>query len=278
VLRERSHLAQNVIESLSPDGLLIASTGTYPLSSSRYVPMSMYFDSNEKQNDEHTTLLDWTNTLLGYGTIKKSIEYSELVPKLNTKSLQQPLQRFNILMKDKKLMANWIASDAEINLAIQKLMLKMSLPNVDQETTTPILQFFDGASMNTYEFPSRLAEDICCKDTVNCYWQEHGYDPYIPNIELDKSLEVRISTSENGGRGVFATKHIPYGSYLGLEETVQGIYVPPNSYALLELFSIQENKHKVLCFGYLYGYGWFENTYVSRQRVWNVLCFFNCRF
>jgi hypothetical protein len=143
LLREKSPLAQNVLQSLSSDGLIIASTGTYPFSSNRYVPREMYIDPTEEHNDEHSTLLDWMIHLLGDGTIiEKCMEYSEFVPHSNSKLLRQPLQRFNIVMKDQKLMSNWIVTDAEINVATQKLMAKPSSLKDDEDISLPVLHFF----------------------------------------------------------------------------------------------------------------------------------------
>jgi hypothetical protein len=267
LLREKSPFVQSVLQSVSSDGLIIASTGTYPFSSSRYVPREMYVDPSEEHNDEHSTLHDWIIHLLGDGPIiKKCMEYSEFVPNYNSKSVRQQLQRFIILMKDKKLMSNWIVSDAEINAATRTLMAKPSSFDDVEDISLPLLHFFDGASMNTYAFPSRVAEDIWCKDNWDCYLR-NGYDPYIPNVPLSKSFNVRVSTKENGGRGVFATVPIPKGSYLGLEETVHSMYVRPNTYALLERLASQQYKHEMLCFGYLRGYGWFENTIVSKSTM-----------
>jgi hypothetical protein len=49
---------------------------------------------------------------------------------------------------------------------------------------------------------------------------KHGYDPNICNYKIEESFAVRVSTAENGGRVVYATKQMTKGVYVGSQQIV----------------------------------------------------------
>jgi hypothetical protein len=255
---------------LSSDGLIVASTGLYPLSADRYIPVRMEFDNADIK---YATLLNWINWNLGDDVIKKSIEYSDFVPPqwMDTRVRRQ-VQRFNILLKDKRLLSNWLASEAETFVALHLLLETESTSLLEAVDTSEHLgvQYFDGAVMMTYESPSRVAEDMWNRDNPDLA-VKHGYDPDVVNYKIETSLDVRMSSAENGGRGVYVTQHIDKGSYIGLEQLVHSIEILPNALALLDSFSDVKsseqgfsNKHNFLIFCFE-EYGWFDDDLVSKN-------------
>jgi hypothetical protein len=229
----------------------------------------MEFDNVDMK---YATLLNWINWNLGGDVIKKSIEYSDFVPPqwMDTRVRRQ-VQRFNILLKDKSLLSNWLASEAETFVALHLLLETESTSLLEAVDTNEHLgvQYFDGAVMMTYESPSRVAEDMWNRDNPDLA-VKHGYDPDVVNYKIETSLDVRMSSAENGGRGVYATQHIDKGSYIGLERSVHSIELLPNAFALLESFSNAKyseqgfsNKHSLPFFWYDV-YGWFVDDLVSK--------------
>lgn len=162
--------------------------------------------------------------------------------------------KYMVAMKDKKSRSRWMMTDAELQRDIYNRL------KGDNH-----LKFFDGGTMKTYEFPSRVLESKWCMDHLDVCSQGHGYDPTI--LDAPRSLfDVKISNVTNGGRGVFSNDFIRSGSYIGLSECVHSIFVPPKTYAVLEASAIYFHDIDYFeCFesGYIEGYGWLDNEFVS---------------
>ena len=251
IFKSEELVAETLNNSLEDDGIIIAQTGTSPRSGSDYVPSDYY-------RETFPNIWDFASSRVLHDNFEKIVEYSEFVnDECVHRSICMPL-RFFVCMKDKLLVSNRAATEAEISLLIQK-----STKNSD-------FRYFDAAIMKIYQIPSRIAEDADCKESHASidFYGKHGYDPFVQNFPLKSSFEVRHSTVKNGGRGVYATKHIPRGSYLGLEEMVQGMLILPSTLHLLEIFSNafdgKIDYFKLLFWGYVHGYGWYEELYVSK--------------
>ena len=171
---------------------------------------------------------------------------------------------FVVAMKDRESRSSWLRNEAEINLEIAKRITP----------TTPLV-FFDGATMMNYQFGSRITQEIWCRDKVDgeCSTGQ-GFDPFLTSIS-HTAFDVRPSTVNKGGRGVFATEFVPKETVIGLEECVNGMFLPSTTFQLLrdiahEFDEKDENKDSVsdfwdvVFFGYIDGYGWIDSSYVSR--------------
>jgi hypothetical protein len=126
------------------------------------------------------------------------------------------------LNHDSKLF--WYANQAQFDLALQARA-------VSTISGKGPFEYFDGATMMSYQYPSKLAENVFCRD-LNA--PEHcntlrGFDPFSPNIPLS-SLEIKPSQIPNAGRGVFVKESFPKGTYLVLEAAVDTIWVMPSTY------------------------------------------------
>jgi hypothetical protein len=111
-------------------------------------------------------------------------------------------------------------------------MQRRSVPTLSGE---PPFVYFDGATMVSYQYPTKNSEVVFCRRQPMPDGCEvgHGFDLDRVNIPID-ALEVKKSTlGENVGRGVFATMDIPKLSYVGLEKLVQIVYIDPSAYALI---------------------------------------------
>lgn len=154
--------------------------------------------------------------------------------------------KFVIAMKSKSLLSHWMASEAEINLLIQTRLIASSS-----------LHYFDSATMQSFQFPSRILEDQWCKENADECERQHGFDP--EKVGYDRtSFEVSNSKFAKGGRGVLAIEEIPSGSYIGANECVNGMYVPPSTLSLIVLAEQSFPEHdylKCISTGYVDGYG-----------------------
>jgi len=167
---------------------------------------------------------------------------------------------FLVAMKDVSSRAIWIRSEADVNVAIHDRTLRTL-------TGDAPLRYFDGATMMSYQLPSRIEEELWCRQPGHCEGG-HGFDPERRNYPVD-SVEARPSDVVKGGRGVFAKKNLEAGSVIGLEETVNGMFLPPNTFELLHesLKAFDYDYFDTFAIGYLDGYGWSNSFYVSLMLV-----------
>jgi hypothetical protein len=175
---------------------------------------------------------------------------------------------FVLAMKDSDSRTNWLMSEAEMNLKIQKRSVRT------KNGESPFL-YFDGATMMQYQFSSRVVEDTWCRDKLDECAKGHGFDPEIPNVPRS-SFEVKPSVIAKGGRGVFATEFIPKGSQIMLDDCVHGMFIPGTTYDLMdeaaEKFTDKFSEFwDVVYWGYVDGYGWVDSGYVSSGRCRNML-------
>ena len=123
-------------------------------------------------------------------------------------------------MKDSDSDALWYQNAANIDLAIHQRML-------ETHSGKPILKYFDGDTMKSYQTPPRAFEAVHChKDPMpeSCVI-ENANDISIDNLEL----KLRDPNDENS-LGVFTNVAIEEGSTIGRETASQHLTVPPLSY------------------------------------------------
>jgi SET domain len=146
----------------------------------------------------------------------------------------------------------WHSNQATIDLEIRK----RTLPVVDGSKEN-LLRFFDGATMIGYQYPSRVVENVFCRDfpTPEYCDKMHGYDPDINNLYLS-SLEIKASLIPNAGRGVVTKIDVPKGSYVVLDETTSNVLVMPTTTELIQSFldAAVINRWKLFD-AYLFGLG-----------------------
>lgn len=166
-------------------------------------------------------------------------------------------QSFIAVMKDEKSGGNWLSNEATVNLQIQRR-------SSNTVTAGSPFHFFDSTTMMSYKFPSRIDEEIYCRSDPrpeDC--SGHGFDPDRIGFPAS-SFEVRHSAvGDRAGRGIFAKERVPAGSFIGVDDCVNGMYVSHTATSLL--YDMQEKVGlpywKTLVTGYLDGYGWSDSEY-----------------
>ena len=106
----------------------------------------------------------------------------------------------------------WFANEAVVNLKIRQRIL----PTKDGQSS---LRHFDGATMKTYQYPSKASTEVFCRDplTPESCLEGSGFNPEIPNIPahlLHGSTESIHSTVDS-----------PQSAFLGLETAVHAIHL-----------------------------------------------------
>lgn len=192
-------------------------------------------------------------TGLEHAGFKSVVDYTEAHGRL------VKMSSFVVAMKDNDSRTNWFMSEAEINLKISKRTMRTKTGE------SPFL-FFDGASMMQYQFSSRVAEEVWCRDKPDICSAGHGYAPEKASVPVS-SLEVRPSVIAKGGRGLFASEFIPKGTVIGLEDCVNGMFLSGTTYRLMneaaDMFNDTVSEFiDTLSRGYVYGYGWDSFEYV----------------
>jgi hypothetical protein len=148
---------------------------------------------------------------------------------------------------------NWFSPISRYDLAINQRIW----PTWTGDSS---LLHFDGATMQTYAYPSRSSEVVFCRthpDSTFCP-DDHGFDPERPNVPPS-------TLGENAGRGVFAKEDIPLFSYLSLDDAVDPVYFNPLSFRLVSKMYGQfgdEHDIQIMQFYSLY-YGLVTSFHVS---------------
>jgi hypothetical protein len=127
--------------------------------------------------------------------------------------------------------SRWHANEAEVNLAIRKRMRSTT------DGKSPLV-YFDGATMQAYQYPSKAREVVFCRtfpDAFGCNGR-HGIDPRIHDVPAS-NLELLPSIADSSKHGVFTKVDIAEGSILAIEEQTRDIFIAPSTYELISSFT-----------------------------------------
>lgn len=159
----------------------------------------------------------------------------------------------------------WYANPAEIDLAIKK-------HSVRTKSGESPLRYFDGATMASYQVPSRTVENVFCRrqpTPLSCVNDEYIYNPELSNVVVS-SLEVKTSEQgENAGRGLFTKVDMPENTYIAAESTVHAVrFFPTTNELITKLFTTCEPAEKLeVPEYYMDGYGFTSQTFVSLRAL-----------
>jgi len=158
-----------------------------------------------------------------------------------------------IAMKDRNHRANWFRNVAELDYQIWARMLPT-------HSGTPSLKYFDSATMQRYQLPSKSHEVVFCRkdpapDSCNIFTR----DRQAVDIPIS-DLEVKGTTvGKKGGRGLFTKVDIKKGSMVAETESQKGVHVRPYTYEILVNLHYSSDSAKFnigSIMNYIYGYGW----------------------
>lgn len=163
---------------------------------------------------------------------------------------------FRVAFKSTDSKTLWYQNQVEIDCRLKHRAMKT------KDGNDPF-RIFDGATMMTYQYPSRTNENVFCRSepTPDLCENGHGFDPYIANIYID-DLEVKLSEIPGAGRGLFFKKNFPAGSYIAIDEGSQDIvFMPMTTWLLKEIIEQGvSDKWKVFDY-YTFGYGFSNDFY-----------------
>ena len=134
-------------------------------------------------------------------------------------------------------------------------------------------EFFDGATMVNYQFPSQASVDLFCRRQPlpeGCEVRSHGFNPETVNFS-EEFFNVTASTAGlHAGRGVVAKTTIPQGSYLMLESMVHPVTVDPSSSFLIEEMSdhrVAEEFQYYVITAFVHGYGYSSAGFGDADKI-----------
>lgn len=126
---------------------------------------------------------------------------------------------YNAYFKDNATSKAWLANEAVVNLEITKRL-------ASSKSGQSLLHYFDGATMQSFMYPSRADEEAHCRATpkpVFCE-QGHGFDPERPHTS---SLDIgKVTHALNVS--------FLNGSYVALDSSVHSIVLPLQSGKILK--------------------------------------------
>lgn len=172
---------------------------------------------------------------------------------------------FVVALKSYSSRKMWYANSAEIDLAIKKRAAQT------KSRTSPF-RYSDGATMVSYQLPSRPIENVYCRHQPtprSCINDEYLYNSEISNTPASLMEVTTSKAGKNAGRGLFTTVDIPAGSYIYLETAVHSVRFFPSTRALIsalenELPGPVGDEYEVLEY-YMSAYGFSSRIFVSFQ-------------
>eukprot|EP00548_Thalassiothrix_antarctica_P004162 CAMPEP_0194146414 /NCGR_PEP_ID=MMETSP0152-20130528/20575_1 /TAXON_ID=1049557 /ORGANISM="Thalassiothrix antarctica, Strain L6-D1" /LENGTH=776 /DNA_ID=CAMNT_0038846929 /DNA_START=377 /DNA_END=2707 /DNA_ORIENTATION=+ len=226
----RNYLA-SLYNSLSEDGILVIQVGQTPTSDGPPELLSTF--RNRAILIQHLKELGF-KTMHVYG--QNHGGYSDT---------------WNYLMAAKSLEArkNWYENAAQINMRLKKRLVK-------SKSGSSVLQYFDGSTMEQFQFPGKSVEKVFCRETptpATCVFR--GFDPYVQNIKVEKLKVQKSNISEKAGRGLFTTVDIPKGSYIAAETAVHILDFKPDTLKLITDMETNVTSHITGLLYYIEGYG-----------------------
>jgi hypothetical protein len=135
---------------------------------------------------------------------------------------------FLVAFKDRASSERWYATEAEVDLSIRHRLLPT-------RSGSPPLHFFDGSVMKSYSFPSRIVEEVFCREDPppgRCS-EGHGFDPDRPAAPSSSFIAAN-SSIPGAGRGVFFKESFPKDTYITLDDNVNSVLVMPRTKRIIK--------------------------------------------
>ena len=140
--------------------------------------------------------------------------------------------------------ARWNMNEAQFDLEIHKRSIRrVNADSLESGEVKGIMDYFDGATMKTYQYPSKYAQILYCQrdpKPEGCVTdvQEHiatgkpihepiGFDPDVSNLSAD-----HFAVGNNSG--VTSKVDVPEESYLMLEQSIHDVQITPSIASILQ--------------------------------------------
>lgn len=168
-----------------------------------------------------------------------------------------------VAAKDASHDMRWYMRPAEVEVEIHRRTVRTV-------SGAPALKYFDGSVMQVYQFPHKVFELVFCRmepKPDSCI-----SDVFRENVPLS-DFEVRMSgVGDGSGRGVYTKVDIKQGSSIARKENAYPVHIPASSLSLI--YEYMDNSTDLKnAYGYIDGYGWETETFVSRLfRCWCEVC------
>lgn len=138
--------------------------------------------------------------------------------------------------------SRWHSNQAMIDLEIQR----RSVATVDGYADS-LFRYFDGATMMGYQYPSRVSEELFCRDqpTPKGCDRGHGLNPERQHAPMH-ILDACPKPTPNASHVVCSTQEIRKDTYLALDAISYKILAMPSTAHLIEQYKDQKFTHRRL--------------------------------
>jgi hypothetical protein len=155
--------------------------------------------------------------------------------------------------------SRWHSNQAMIDLEIQR----RSVATADGYEDS-LFRFFDGATLMGYQYPSRVSEELFCRDqpTPRGCDRGHGLHPERHHAPLN-ILNVRPKPTPNASVVVFSTQEIRRDTYVALDATSDKFLVMPPTAQLIRQYrdQIYTPSRLKMIDTFLFEYGCISNSF-----------------
>jgi len=147
----------------------------------------------------------------------------------------------------------WYSSEAEIAAEMHRRILPT-------KSGDPALKYFDGATMKSYQNPTKAWETVYCRRPTDPMPEGcdlyRGLDPRARNFD-SRAFEVRESSVQGAGRGTFVKEDVPKGSMIMQDEAVKKVHLGHRSTTLMTGYyeKMEEAEDLFDLYSYFEGYG-----------------------
>lgn len=210
----------SLYNALGPDGILIAQVGEAP---------DLSYPSDQ------------------YGISKNRFVFIETLMKLGFESIFDYIEphcgfefpwNFFVSFKSAQLNSErWFSSETQFNVEMHKRSVRR------RDGQSPF-EYFDGATMLSYQRPTKASVSVFCRQTPTpegCH-DVHGFDPEALNIPKSSLKLAKSLVGENAGPGVFTMVDVPENSYIALETVINRIKIHPIQEKLIYILVDTKNK------------------------------------
>jgi hypothetical protein len=172
---------------------------------------------------------------------------------------------FLMALLDSESKVDWYANEAEVTL-------KLHERGMETKGGESLFHYFDGATMMSYQFPSRVNEEVHCRSNPlpDLCADGHGFDPTRNNVP-SSALEVKQSSILHSGRGLFFKEDFQRGTYFAIDQTVNDMLIMPSTSELIFTKMLKASDKSVrqkweIFYYYVWGYA-FESDFYGAESI-----------
>ena len=256
-LMERPHAStflKLLFAALKDDGILVARAGYAP----RIEDPSQLLSARRNQ----------AMFVEQFASLGAELIFDYQVPSYKMTRNGRPFNFLVVMKSAGEHRERWMSSEAFI-----QYRLKTRLDPAPSNDGSPSVEYFDGATMRSFQYPSKGIREVFCRRDPSppACLEEHGIPPDATLVEVGDLYVAKSQVSDTAGKGVFVSVDVPsIDAILGVEGDLYSVDFPMNVIHLIE----DQMHHPLLseCSAsdvelYMYGYGYYESLGAGHEHI-----------